>query len=146
EASQPLRLPVRTPGLEDYGPALDVPEFAHPLTERIPPECPAREGAGVQEPDPGHLLRWLRPGDERCGKEGGRYRDERSPVHYSITSSARASTDGGMVSPSAFAVLRLMAKYRRSIPSTGRSPGSAPNRTRWTYLAESWPIVRKLSP
>jgi hypothetical protein len=32
-------------------------------------------------------------------------RGRRAPVHYWITSSARASTDGGIVRPSAFAVM-----------------------------------------
>jgi len=45
---------------------------------------------------------------------------------YSITSSARASKAGGMVRPSAFAVLRLIAKSNLVGCSTGRSAGLAP--------------------
>jgi hypothetical protein len=60
---------------------------------------------------------------------------------HSMTSSARASRDWGIVRPRAFAVLRLMTRSSLSICSTGRSLGSAPRRTRWTCLAESRPIV-----
>ena len=45
---------------------------------------------------------------------------------YSITSSARESSDGGTVRPIAFAVLRLMTNSNLVGCSTGRSPGLAP--------------------
>src|SRR5215467_13997669 len=45
---------------------------------------------------------------------------------HSITSSARASSVGGTVSPSAWAVLRLMINSNRVGCSTGRSAGLAP--------------------
>src|SRR5271169_3721385 len=45
---------------------------------------------------------------------------------YSITSSAIASTPGGMVSPSAFAVLRLIISSNFDTLSTGRSAGFSP--------------------
>src|SRR5215813_3246106 len=45
---------------------------------------------------------------------------------YSITSSARASSEGGTVRPSAFAVLRLTVKWNLIGCSTGRSLGLAP--------------------
>jgi hypothetical protein len=47
---------------------------------------------------------------------------------YSITSSARASSGGGMVSPSALAVFRLISSSYLDACSTGRSAGSAPLR------------------
>ena len=47
---------------------------------------------------------------------------------YSITWSARSSTDCGIVSPSALAVLRLMTSSNFVGCSTGRSPGLAPLR------------------
>ncbi len=53
---------------------------------------------------------------------------KRPPLHYSITSSARASTAGGIVRPSAFAALRLMTSSNWSARSTGRSEGLAPFR------------------
>ena len=45
---------------------------------------------------------------------------------YSITSSARASTEGGIVRPRALAVLRLITKSNLDGCSTGKSAGLAP--------------------
>ena len=56
-------------------------------------------------------------------------------VSYSINSSARSSTDRGIVSPSAFAVWRLMTNSNFVGCSTGRSAGLAPFRIRSTYTA-----------
>ena len=47
---------------------------------------------------------------------------------YSITSSARASSVGGIVRPSAFAVLRLMTSSKVVACCTGRSAGFSPLR------------------
>src|SRR5262245_25165083 len=47
---------------------------------------------------------------------------------YSITSSARASSVGGSVMPSAFAVVRLMTNSNLVGCSTGMSPGFVPRR------------------
>src|SRR5215470_15785353 len=49
-------------------------------------------------------------------------------LHYWITSSARASSEGGIVSPSALAVLRLMTSSNLEGCSTGRSAGFVPLR------------------
>jgi hypothetical protein len=51
---------------------------------------------------------------------------------YSITSSARASSEGGTVRPSAFAVLRLITSSNLVGACTGSSPGLAPRRMRST--------------
>src|SRR5499425_2724645 len=51
---------------------------------------------------------------------------------HSITSSARASTDGGISRPSAFAVLRLMTSSYLVGACTGKSPGFSPLRMRST--------------
>ncbi len=48
------------------------------------------------------------------------------PTLYSITSSARASSGRGMVTPSALAVLRLMTISTLTACWTGRSPGWVP--------------------
>src|SRR5262245_30625159 len=55
--------------------------------------------------------------------------------HHSMTSSARASNVGGMVRPSAFAVLRLMISSYLDGASIGRSAGFSPLRMRSTYPA-----------
>jgi hypothetical protein len=48
--------------------------------------------------------------------------------HHSITSSARARSDSGMVRPRALAVLRLITSSNLVGCSTGRSAGLAPLR------------------
>src|SRR5262249_53492544 len=63
------------------------------------------------------------------------------PPHHSITSSARASSVGGMVRPSALAVLRLMTNSSLVDCSTGKSAGLAPLKILSTYVAAR----RKLS-
>ena len=58
-------------------------------------------------------------------------RTDCAPLH-SITSSARASRDGGIVSPSALAVLRLSTSSYRVGACTGRSAGFSSLRMRFT--------------
>src|SRR5262245_44798661 len=54
---------------------------------------------------------------------------------YSITWSARSSSAGGIVRPSALAVLRLMISSNFVGCSTGRSAGLVPLRILSTYVA-----------
>src|SRR5262249_12281632 len=63
--------------------------------------------------------------------------------HYSITSSARASSVGGISRPSAFAVLRLITSSYLVGACTGRSAGFSPLRMRSTYWAARryWSII-----
>src|SRR5262249_23182247 len=58
---------------------------------------------------------------------------KRASIHYWITSSARSSSDGGIVRPSALAVLRLMTSSNLVGCSTGKSAGLAPLRILSTY-------------
>ena len=51
-----------------------------------------------------------------------------SVSRYSMTRSARTMIDGGIVRPSALAVLRLMTIWKCVGCSTGRSAGFAPRR------------------
>ena len=62
-----------------------------------------------------------------------------APAH-SITSSARASSDGGTSMPSALAALRLMTSSNLVGCSTGRLAGDAPFRILSTYSAARRPI------
>src|SRR5262249_26102172 len=55
-----------------------------------------------------------------------------SSAHYSITSSARARTAGGIVRPSALAVLRLITSSYLVGACTGKSAGFSPLRMRST--------------
>src|SRR6516162_395405 len=69
-------------------------------------------GECMQEHNAPHLLRLLRPRRERPCYRAAEQRDELAPLHlrgHSITSSARASSDGGTVRPSSLTVLRLTA-------------------------------------
>src|SRR5262249_5826498 len=84
----------------------------------------------IEEPDHRHrgLLRARREGP--CGRAADQ-RDE-PPAFHSITSSARASSVGGSVRPSVFAVLRLMVSSYFVGACTGRSAGFSPLRMRST--------------
>src|SRR5262249_22602898 len=68
---------------------------------------------------------YVRPAGEEAVGHGSK---KGSPSHHWITSSARSSSDGGIVRPSAFAVLRLMTNSNFVGCSTGRSAGRAPLR------------------
>ena len=56
----------------------------------------------------------------------------RHPLLHSISSSARVSSDDGMVNPSAFAVLRLIANWYFVGACAGRSAGFSPLKMRST--------------
>ena len=65
-----------------------------------------------------------------CREQMQQHRSRSQP--YSITSSARASSIGGISSPSAFAVLRLITSSYLVGASTGKSAGFSPLRMRST--------------
>src|SRR5262249_46552021 len=81
----------------------------------------------VEESDHRHrrLLRARREGPS--GRRAAEQADERAPPH-SITSSASASSLGGISRPSVFVVLRLITNSNLVGCSTGRSEGLAPLR------------------
>ena len=58
---------------------------------------------------------------KRPRRHAAEKRDERAPSHHSITSSARPSSESGVVRPSALAVLRLMISSTLADCWTGRS-------------------------
>src|SRR5262249_32981072 len=85
-----------------------------------------RRRGNAQISDPGHFLpRLLRACSERPRRGHSDKRHQLSPLH-SITSSARARSDGGMVRPSTLAGLRLVSNSNLSFCWTGRSAGLAP--------------------
>src|SRR5262249_28421460 len=61
----------------------------------------------VEQPDASHAVGLLCARRERPRRRAAEQRDELAAFH-SITSSARATSVGGMLSPNALAVLRLM--------------------------------------
>ena len=65
---------------------------------------------------------------------------------YSITSSARASSEGGMVRPSAFAVLRLITSSNCVACCTGSSLGLAPPRIFATWPPNKACVSREAGP
>ena len=67
------------------------------------------------------------------------------PNHW-MTSMAWASTEGGMVSPSAWAIFRLMVKSNAVGSSTGRSAGLAPLRILVTWVAVRRHTSRTFAP
>src|SRR5262249_20365526 len=77
----------------------------------------------------------LRPHHERpCCRCPPAQGEKFAPLH-SITSSARASSVGGISRPSAFAVVRFTTSSNLVGCSTGMSPGSAPRKIRSTKSA-----------
>ena len=72
----------------------------------------------------------LRPRRERPRRRAAERNDELAPPHYSITSSAMASSDAGTGRPSVLAVVRLMASSNLLDCMTGRSAGFSPLRMR----------------
>src|SRR5262249_35756616 len=112
----------------DNVPSLDIPEIAHRCRKRAEPTPRGRWRTLIQDSDAidFHLLRLGR--QRRNNNAPTHDGDERSPVHHSMIWSARPRTDGGMVSPSAWAVLRLITSSNLVGCSTGRSAGFAPLR------------------
>src|SRR5205807_257163 len=116
--------------LDRDGAALDPAEFAQPLHKSRGPMAPCSRRAGAEKSDGRQLAGLLRPPGERPKirrqeRRAAEQCDELPPLH-SITSSARASSVGGMVRPSVFAVLRLMTSSNLVGCWTGRSDGFAP--------------------
>ena len=107
--------------LDDEVLPLDLAQLAETLSERLDARGHSTwvRVADVSDARRG-LPRRLRPAGERRGEHAQSASDEGSPVHYWITSSARASTAGGIVRPSAFAVLRLITSSNLVGCSTGR--------------------------
>ena len=84
------------------------------------------EAARMTTPDP--VRHRIRKEDDASAK----MQRDKQTMPYSITSSARASSVGGTVRPSALAVLRLIASSYLVGACTGRSDGFSPFRIRST--------------
>ena len=109
EVGQPVVLPFGPAVLDGEVLPLHVAEVVKTLPEGLHEVGVTSRGGAAQESEPVDLGLRLRIGGERRGEEAaGQRADKRAPVHYWITSSARASTDGGIVRPRALAVFRLM--------------------------------------
>src|SRR5262249_48290114 len=101
------------------------------------PECPnadAHFGIALrirhQNPDAPHPVALLRPRRARPrSRSAAKQRDERAALH-SITSSASESRLSEILTPSAFAVLRLITNSNFVGCNTGRSAGFSPFKIR----------------
>ena len=94
---------------------------------------PVRRRGRHQHADAPHPLRLLRARRERPReRRAAEKRDDLAAPDHSITSSARASRDGGTSRPSALAVLRLITSSYLVGACTGRSAGFSPLRMRST--------------
>src|SRR5687768_6726402 len=107
--------------------ALDVPALTKPLAECLHPRGGPR--SRLEKANLWHLPRLLCLGGKRRGEDSERAHQHRrtgaqrateesseqeaAALHYSITSSARSSSDGGIVRPRTLAVLRLMISSNR---------------------------------
>src|SRR5262249_52661314 len=134
EGGKLLNAPLRIPALHGQVLALDVAALPQDVDEDVLADRLAgpRWRARDQHPEPVDSPRRPRRlclGGERRGEHGDSSSEKRAPARHWITSSARASTAGGMVRPRAFAVLRLITSSNFVGCSTGRSAGLAPFKT-----------------
>src|SRR5262249_29713672 len=131
---QPIVLALRPAVLDRHVLTLDEARFLQPIAECAQTVREGFRRYRVDKPDHRHrgLLRARRERPRNCC--AAEQRDERAPLH-SITSSARASSDGGMVRPSTFAVVWWMVSSNLVGCWTGISPGFAPRRILSTYSA-----------
>ena len=114
---------IRPAELNDNVLALDIAQVAQARPQRLYPVRPSRSGTEPQVPDPRDLRRLLRGRRERPTRHpaAGEKHYEAAAGH-SMTSSARARIAGGIVRPSALAVLRLMTNWKLVACSTGLVP------------------------
>src|SRR5262245_33931541 len=115
---------------------LDVAAFGPPQFLQLLAKCPKvrlnfRVACCVwhQYSDAAHALALLRARRERPRDRAAKKRDELAPLH-SITSSARASSVGGISRPSASAVCKLITNSNFVAWKIGKSAGFSPLRTR----------------
>ncbi len=108
--------------------ALDVAEITESLAEgRDIGLGRRRRFHGDDDADPWDLSSQLRLSGERSREDAGTNRGQEGTARdHWITSFARISSDGGIVNPSALAVLRLMTSSNLVGCSIGRSAALAP--------------------
>src|SRR5262249_24948423 len=114
-------------GVDPYIAADDPTRLHECLLEGSDPSLKVRivRSGRQQHADAPHALALLGVRRERPHGRTANERDEVAPLH-SITSSARASSVGGISSPSAFAVLRFITNSNFVGSWIGRSPGFSP--------------------
>jgi len=118
--------------LDDDILSLDPPQVTQAAHECVRPVLGRRSRRNSEIAAPVYRARRLPLGHERRGEDAGQGPDERSAADHWIRWSARPSTECGILSPSAFAVLRLIANSNFVGCSIGISAGLAPLRMRAT--------------
>ena len=103
----------------------DVAEFPQPLVKRL---VAASALLKRQKADARDFVGGVCARRERAGQSDGGEEKGVSGLSHRITSSARNSSSGGIVIPSALAVLRLITSSNFVGCSTGILPGLAPLR------------------
>src|SRR5262249_2529355 len=132
QIGKPVTIAVAKAVLDDQVLSFDMAEIAKSRPDRVNVGSDSSGRRQTENPNPSDLRLLLRarrerPRNCRASKQG----DELASLH-SITSSASASSPGGTVRPSAFAVLRLITSSNFVGRCTGRSAGLAPLRMRST--------------
>jgi len=107
QLGEPIRLPFRINALYVDILSRGVTELAQPLVECVELRV-RRRGTGQQHADAGRLSRLLRAGGERPRYGRGTEQGRKIAPPHSMTSSATASSVGGMIRPSALAAFRLI--------------------------------------
>ena len=107
---------------------LDIADFAEALAEsgKFQLDLGIRAGVKAAEETYHRQSLLLRAGGEQWERGRARGEPEEVAAPHSMTSSARASSEGGIVSPKAFATLRLRPREILGGCWIGRSPGLAP--------------------
>src|SRR5262249_52815029 len=134
ERRQAIVLAAEPMVLNDSVLAFNVAGFAEAFRERCRMASGAIERSTTDKADHRQLLRLLRTRRQRRSRcRAAEQRDELAPLHHSITSSARARKDSGIVRPIAFAALTFTTSSNLVAWSTGRSAAEAPLRMRPTW-------------
>src|SRR4029077_18520951 len=114
---------------DGHVPPLDIAGFVQ-ATFECHHEWRERFGRSTVEETYHRHRRLLRPRRERPRRRRATEQRDELAAFHSITSSARASSDGDTSRPSAFAVLRLSTSSNLVGCRTGRSAGFSPFRIR----------------
>ena len=129
--------PIHAPFRSRTTSAIAPPTVSHgargtqiPITHAAPPTCPFPRFPPLEvcgrRPSETAALSLIGPASENLHITGLMQCSNKDS--YSITSSARARSPAGRVTPRDFAVLRLAADHNLVGNSMGRSPGRAPFR------------------
>src|SRR5262249_37584607 len=123
--------PLRPAILDRKGAALDPAEVMQSRHKSCRPSTPGRR-VRAYKPDRRQFTRLLRARRERPRRRRAAEQRDELAAFQSITSSARRRKDSGILSPIAFAVVRLKNSSNLVGWTTGRSAGLSPLRMRPT--------------